>query len=163
ASMRDWVVASGLIEEDGKLLLVQNRRRNGSLDWSTPGGVIEIADGESVVDGLTREVEEETGIYVCDWNGPVYEVEAVAEGRGWEQACSMSTWTPSMRPSKFSTTRRSPAARSSWEEPDGGESWRRPATRHGFMASDRPCRRGRLAGSVLTRWSSPATTTATWL
>src|SRR5207244_3645350 len=81
--MRDWVVASGLIEEQGKLLLVQNRRRNGSLDWSTPGGVIEIADGESVVDGLTREVEEETGIHVCDWHGPVYEVEAVAAGLGW--------------------------------------------------------------------------------
>jgi 8-oxo-dGTP diphosphatase len=81
--MRHWVVASGLIEQDGMLLLVQNRRRNGSLDWSTPGGVIEVADGESVVDGLTREVEEETGIRVGDWTGPVYEVEAVAEGLGW--------------------------------------------------------------------------------
>jgi 8-oxo-dGTP diphosphatase len=81
--MRQWVVASGLIERDGTLLLVQNRRRNGSLDWSTPGGVIDVADGESVVDGLTREVEEETGIHVHGWAGPVYEVEAVAEGLGW--------------------------------------------------------------------------------
>jgi 8-oxo-dGTP diphosphatase len=81
--MRQWVVAGGLIEHDGSLLLVQNRRRNGSLDWSTPGGVIEVADGESVVDGLTREVEEETGIRVRDWTGPVYVVEATAEGLGW--------------------------------------------------------------------------------
>jgi 8-oxo-dGTP diphosphatase len=81
--MLQWVVASGLIEEDGSLLLVQNRRRNGSLDWSTPGGVIEVADGESVVDGLTREVAEETGIQVTAWSGPVYEVVAVAEGLGW--------------------------------------------------------------------------------
>ncbi len=81
--MREWVVASGLVERDGQLLLVQNRRRNGSLDWSTPGGVIEVSAGESVVDGLTREVAEETGIQVSSWAGPVYEVEAVAEGLGW--------------------------------------------------------------------------------
>jgi 8-oxo-dGTP diphosphatase len=60
---------------------VQNRRRNGAVDWSTPGGVIE-AD-ESVVAGLTREVAEETGIVVEEWAGPVYEVHAVAEGLGW--------------------------------------------------------------------------------
>ena len=37
-------------------------RRNGSSDWTPPGGVIEVADGESVLDGLTREVAEETGL-----------------------------------------------------------------------------------------------------
>ncbi|HSS12166.1 MAG TPA: NUDIX hydrolase [Acidimicrobiales bacterium] len=81
--MRHWVVASGLVEGDDGLLLVQNLRRNGSLDWSTPGGVIEIADGEDIVDGLTREVAEETGIVVNEWIGPIYQVEAVAEGLGW--------------------------------------------------------------------------------
>jgi 8-oxo-dGTP diphosphatase len=81
--MRHWVVAGGLVEDSGGLLLVQNLRRNGSLDWSTPGGVIEVADGESIVDGLTREVAEETGIVVSRWTGPVYQVEAVAEGLGW--------------------------------------------------------------------------------
>jgi 8-oxo-dGTP diphosphatase len=77
------VVASGIIEGPDGVLLVQNRRRNGSLDWSTPGGVIEVADGESVLDGLTREVREETGITVTAWEGPVYEVEAEAVGMGW--------------------------------------------------------------------------------
>jgi 8-oxo-dGTP diphosphatase len=72
-----------LIERDGALLLVQNRRRNGSLDWSPPGGVVEVAEGESVLEGLTREVEEETGIVVREWSGPVYQVEAVADGLGW--------------------------------------------------------------------------------
>lgn len=81
--MRAWVVAGGLVEGPEGLLLVQNRRRDGSLDWSPPGGVIEVGDGESVRAGLTREVEEETGIRVTEWAGPVYEVEAVAEGMGW--------------------------------------------------------------------------------
>ena len=81
--MREWLVASGIIEGPEGLLLVQNRRRNGSTDWSTPGGVIEVEAGETVLDGLTREVFEETGISVSAWEGPVYEVEAVAEGMGW--------------------------------------------------------------------------------
>jgi 8-oxo-dGTP diphosphatase len=81
--MRDWTVAGGLIESDEGLLLVRNRRRNGSFDWSPPGGVIEVADGESLLDGLTREVEEETGVKVTEWAGPLYAVEAEAVDLGW--------------------------------------------------------------------------------
>jgi 8-oxo-dGTP diphosphatase len=81
--MRQWVVASGLIEGPDGLLLVQNRRRNGRVDWSPPGGVVEVESGESVLDGLTREVEEETGISVREWDGPVYDVEAEADELGW--------------------------------------------------------------------------------
>ena len=83
-SVRDWMVAGGLVTRpDGSVLLVRNRRRDGSLDWSPPGGVIEVRDGESVVDGLTREVEEETGLTVTSWDGPLWRVETVAEGLGW--------------------------------------------------------------------------------
>jgi ADP-ribose pyrophosphatase YjhB (NUDIX family) len=77
------LVAAGLIEGPDGLLLVQNLRRDGSLDWSPPGGVIEVQEGETVRDGLTREVVEETGLVVTDWEGPVYEVEVTAEGLGW--------------------------------------------------------------------------------
>ena len=48
--MRDWLVGGALIESDDGLLLVRNRRRDGSHDWSTPGGVIE--EGEDLLDGL---------------------------------------------------------------------------------------------------------------
>jgi ADP-ribose pyrophosphatase YjhB (NUDIX family) len=81
--VREWLVAAGLIEGPEGLVLVQNRRRDGSLDWTPPGGVIEVHEGETVRDGLTREVAEETGLLVTDWEGPVYRVEVIAEGLGW--------------------------------------------------------------------------------
>ncbi len=87
--MRDWVVAGGLLEREGSVLLVQNRRRNGSLDWSPPGGVIDAADGESLIAGLTREVAEETGLVVTQWRGPVYEVVAEAPAMGWRMRCEV--------------------------------------------------------------------------
>lgn len=79
--MRAWSVGGGLVVVDGEVLLVQNRRRDGRLDWSPPGGVID--PGETVVGGLTREVEEETGLRVASWAGPVYEIEAHAPDMGW--------------------------------------------------------------------------------
>ena len=69
---RRWSVVSGLIEDAGTLLLVANRRRNGSVDWSPPGGVID--PGEAGLSALTREVVEETGLTVHAWSEPVYEV-----------------------------------------------------------------------------------------
>jgi 8-oxo-dGTP diphosphatase len=80
--MREWLVAGALVEVDGALLLVRNERRGGYSDWSTPGGVVDDAD-RSVLAGLTREVEEETGLFVSEWEGPLYEVEAVARDLGW--------------------------------------------------------------------------------
>lgn len=79
--MREWVVGGALILSDEGVLLVENQRRNGSRDWTPPGGVID--DGESVVAGLTREVEEETGLRVTEWAGPVYEVSCEAPDLGW--------------------------------------------------------------------------------
>ena len=79
--MREWTVAGGLIEQDGRLLLVQNLRRDGSLDWTTPGGVVD--PGEGILQALSREVEEETGLSVTGWEGPVWQVEAEAPDMGW--------------------------------------------------------------------------------
>lgn len=79
--MRDWLVAAAVIEGPDGLLLVQNRRRDGRTDWSPPAGVVE--PGEAVLEGLSREVHEETGLTVSRWAGLVYEVEAVAPDLGW--------------------------------------------------------------------------------
>jgi 8-oxo-dGTP diphosphatase len=80
--MRAWRVAGAIVETADGVLMVCNQRRNGSLDWTTPGGVIE--DGEHVLEGLAREVKEETGIVVTAWGEPVYEVIATAPDLGWE-------------------------------------------------------------------------------
>ena len=74
-------MAGAVIEGPEGLLMVRNRRRDGSHDWSTPGGVIDR--GETVRAGLSREVYEETGLVVTDWEGPLYEVDALAPDLDW--------------------------------------------------------------------------------
>ena len=92
--MRDWLVAGAVIEGPDGVLLVENRRRNGSLDWSPPGGVID--PGEAVLDGLAREVVEETGLVVTEWSDAIYDIEVIAPDLGWRlrvEAFRALTWS----------------------------------------------------------------------
>jgi len=86
--VKEFLVAGAVVEHDGRLLLVRNRRRGGFVDWSTPGGVIDAADASPRA-GLTREVEEETGLRVLEWEGPLYDVVAVATDMGWTMRCEV--------------------------------------------------------------------------
>jgi len=79
--LRHWQVAGGVVTDHRGLLLVENLRRNGEVDWTTPGGVVD--PGETPVEGLTREVEEETGLVVAAWAGPIYRVEVTAPDAGF--------------------------------------------------------------------------------
>ena len=82
AKLHRWAVAGGILRRDTTVLMVNNLRRNGTTDWSTPGGVVD--PGETVLGALTREVAEETGLVVSSWNGPLYTVEADgSSGPGW--------------------------------------------------------------------------------
>lgn len=81
--LRRWQVAGGLIfNSSSRLLAVNNRRRDGSTDWSPPGGVVDA--GETLTGALTREVEEETGLLVSQWSEVIYRVRVVAPDRGFE-------------------------------------------------------------------------------
>jgi len=79
--VKSWLVAGAVIEGPSGLLLVANRRRNGEVDWSTPGGVID--EGEGVLEGLAREVTEETGLVVAEWDGLLYGIDVAAPDLGW--------------------------------------------------------------------------------
>ena len=51
-----------LIFEDGKILLVERGKEPLKGYWSLPGGIVET--GEKLVEGIRREVAEETGLDV---------------------------------------------------------------------------------------------------
>ena len=52
----------GLLTRQGATLLVANRRRDGRVEWTPPGGVVDR--GEVSEEALSREVLEETGLIV---------------------------------------------------------------------------------------------------
>ncbi len=60
----------GVVIRTGEVLLVRRAYPPRAGEWSLPGGRLEL--GESLVDGVRREVREETGIEVEV--GPVVEV-----------------------------------------------------------------------------------------
>ncbi len=79
--MRHWTVGGALIRHGDGLVLVSNRRRDRSVEWTPPGGVID--EGETVLVGLAREVREETGLVVRSWAHCSYTVTVDAPDMGW--------------------------------------------------------------------------------
>lgn len=79
--MRRWKVGGALIPHGDGLVLVCNRRKDGSVEWTPPGGVIDA--GETVLGGLAREVREETGLVVASWSHRTYTVTVEAPDMGW--------------------------------------------------------------------------------
>ncbi len=51
-----FVSAAGVVYKDSKVLLIRSERRG----WEFPGGIVE--QGEALLDGLRREIFEESGI-----------------------------------------------------------------------------------------------------
>lgn len=65
-NLRRWkigtIVVGGLIEKDGKFLLVQEAKEKCRGKWNLPAG--RLASNETVMDGAKREILEETGCTV---------------------------------------------------------------------------------------------------
>ena len=80
--MRDWVVGGALIVSDDGLLLVRNRRRNGSARLDPAGG--RDRRGRVPARGADpRGRRRRPGLRVTEWAGPVYEVRCEAPDLGW--------------------------------------------------------------------------------
>ena len=58
--MNDVVI--GIVNKDGKVLMIKRAKSEGNLIWAFPGGKVE--DGETKKQACVREVLEETGINV---------------------------------------------------------------------------------------------------
>ncbi len=57
-------VGAFIVREDGRILMVRRAHDPGAGEWSIPGGAIEL--GETSVEAVRREVEEEVGIRISE-------------------------------------------------------------------------------------------------
>ena len=70
------VIVGGIIEKDGKYLLVQEAKKKCYKKWSLPAGHLEF--NESLEQGAIREIKEETGCDV-ELNGVCYIANRILE------------------------------------------------------------------------------------
>jgi ADP-ribose pyrophosphatase YjhB (NUDIX family) len=59
---RPMIGVGGVIVDDGQVLLVRRGQPPLAGEWSIPGGLLEV--GETLEEGLRREMREETGLEV---------------------------------------------------------------------------------------------------
>ena len=75
--MKIRVVTGGIIEKDGKFLLVQENQKICKGKWNIPAGGLD--EKESLIDGAKREIFEETGCKV-EITGVLEIINEVLEG-----------------------------------------------------------------------------------
>jgi len=59
---RPIVGVGGVVVQNGRVVLVRRAKAPRKGEWSIPGGMLEL--GETLRDGVAREIEEETGLKV---------------------------------------------------------------------------------------------------
>lgn len=59
---RPFVAVGGVVIHDGRVLLVRRGQPPLEGQWSIPGGILEL--GETIAEGIARELREETGIRI---------------------------------------------------------------------------------------------------
>lgn len=70
------VIAAAIIVQDGLVLMVRRRVREGALSWQFPAGAVE--PGETDVQAAVRETKEETGVVVlASWRTSTWDGESI--------------------------------------------------------------------------------------
>ena len=64
--MKPEIIASGLVEKDGKFLLMKDTLEDGKDYWIVPGGHVEF--GETIETAVKSELKEETGLDISELN-----------------------------------------------------------------------------------------------
>lgn len=72
------LVAGGIIEKNGKFLLVKEKQKICDGKWNLPAGAVD--DGENVIEAAKREIIEECGVEV-NINGIIEIINKNMEGR----------------------------------------------------------------------------------
>ena len=85
---RPVVGVGGVVIEDGRALLIRRGSEPLRGEWSIPGGTLEL--GESLEQGVARELLEETGLEVrvlelIEVFDRIFEGDAAAAGGAWEK------------------------------------------------------------------------------
>ena len=81
-----FVSAAGVVFKEDKVLLIRSDRRG----WEFPGGLVE--NGESVLDALKREIQEESGIIVePDFFTGIYQNVVFKQGYGPLEGMTLPT------------------------------------------------------------------------
>ena len=74
------ILVGGIIEQNGKYLLVQEAKEKCKGKWNIPAGHLE--ENETIIEGATREILEETG-YNVELTGLVQLSNKVTEKDNW--------------------------------------------------------------------------------
>ena len=78
---RPFLAVSAVIVRDGKILIVRRARPPAQDRYTLPGGVVEV--GETLIEAITREVEEETALSIEPIERPAGFVLLRGRETGW--------------------------------------------------------------------------------
>lgn len=81
--MTNYVITAGIVRKDNEILLVRHNSEFGSKDfWTIPGGTAN--ENESAIESIARELMEEAGLKVKNWNSIAYTAQHLNYKRNWQ-------------------------------------------------------------------------------
>ena len=146
-ALHEFTVAGALVESSAGLLLVQNRRRNGAHGLEHAGRRDRRHRRRACSPASRARSRRRPACVVAEWEGPLYEVRAVARGPRLVAALRSA---PRARVRGRRSTSTIPTASSSTPRSRGPTEWRRPAGCVLARGCASPCSTGSTSGGART-------------